>query len=174
MKTPKITALGASTAAAVGIGAVAFSMSFTALTELAAENGTNGYQAWGFPVIVDGLMIGATAATVGLTNKASRAYAYFALALGSALSLAGNVAHAVQGGQGPIGIAIAAIIPIVLFVVTHLTVLLAREKFSAASVGSKPADAAKVTLSESIAVETPASVETVEDPIAHEKLVAVG
>lgn len=167
MKTPKITALGVSTTAAVGVGAIAFSMSFTALTDLAAQNGVPASQAWGFPLIVDGLMLGATAATVAMKNKASRAYAYGALGLGSLLSVAGNAAHAIQNDFGPIGVGIAAIVPIILFIVTHLTVLLAREKFSAASVGSKPAEAAKVTLSESIAAEAP-----VEAPLSAEPVIA--
>ncbi|APL99627.1 excisionase [Mycobacterium phage Camperdownii] len=109
------------TAGTVAVGGLAFSLSFTALTELAADNGVA--QAWMVPLVVDGGVVVATTATVAL--RTHRWYPWTLLVLGSLVSVAGNVAHA--GPQGTVAMVIAAIPPLWLLASTHLTVLLYRQ-----------------------------------------------
>lgn len=164
MSLPKITALRAATAGSVVLAGVTFSMSFTALTELAAQNGVPSAQAWGLPIAIDGLMVVATASTVALKAKAAIRYAYFALVLGTGLSILGNGLHAATNGQGPIGIGIGSLIPIILFIATHLTLLLARERNAETVVESPVAEP----------VESAPAEPTLFDSPVKKDLVAVG
>ncbi|NQE88071.1 DUF2637 domain-containing protein [Nocardia terpenica] len=107
-------------------------MSFTKLTALAEANGVSTGQAWMLPVIIDGLQIVATVATVALPRK--RWYPWALLLAGAVFSVGGNVAYAEAVLPGnPIAKAIAALPTLVLLVVTHLTVMLAREPFKQAA-----------------------------------------
>ncbi|UJD20874.1 hypothetical protein SEA_ZIMMER_36 [Mycobacterium phage Zimmer] len=114
-------ALGVATGGTVAVGGLAFALSFTALSDLAAHNGVPASQSWMLPLVIDGGVIVATAATVALKGR----YAWFLLLLGSLVSVAGNVAHAQPHGLLPMFI--AAVPPLWLLAATHLTVLLSRQ-----------------------------------------------
>lgn len=122
----KPTALGVSTTASVVVGGLAFSLSFTALTELASQNGVSEGQAWMLPLVVDGLVVVATAASSKIKGWRS-IYPWMLLIIGTAISVWGNVVHAETNGFGAIGMLIAAIPPMVLLAVSHLTILLSRQ-----------------------------------------------
>lgn len=109
------------TAGTVAVGGLAFSLSFTALADLAAHNGVSPGQAWMLPIVVDGGVIVSTAATIALQRD--RWFAWLLLIFSSLVSVAGNVAHS----HGVIGMVIAAIPPLWLLAATHLTVMLARQ-----------------------------------------------
>ncbi|KRD08635.1 hypothetical protein ASE48_08730 [Mycobacterium sp. Root265] len=113
-----------STAGTVAVGGLAFALSFTALSELAAANGVADSQAWMVPLVVDGGIIVATSATVALRRHSW--YPWTLLILGSVVSVAGNVAHAAP--HGAVGMTLAAIPPLWLLAATHLTVMLSRQK----------------------------------------------
>ncbi|WP_052067994.1 DUF2637 domain-containing protein [Rhodococcoides fascians] len=110
----------------VAIALGAFWLSFTALQDLALRSNVPPSQAWVWPLIVDGLVLVATVAVVAL--KEHRWYAWSLLAAGAALSLAGNTLHATYTGELPVAVRIlvAAVPPLCLLAVTHLTVLLTR------------------------------------------------
>lgn len=122
----EINALNVSTAASIGVGALAFSLSFTALTDLAEQNGIGSGQSWMLPLVVDGLVVVSTAASARLKRFAA-AYAWMLLVIGTATSVWGNVIHAKTNGFGAIGMAIAAVPPLFLLAVSHLTILLAHQ-----------------------------------------------
>ncbi|QDP45336.1 membrane protein [Mycobacterium phage SoilDragon] len=115
-------ALRVATAGTVAVGGLAFALSFTALSELSTANGVA--QAWMVPLVVDGGIIVATAATVALTRH--RWYAWTLLLFSSLVSVAGNVTHAQP--HGAVAMVIAAIPPLWLLAATHLTVMLSRER----------------------------------------------
>lgn len=110
----------AATAGTVVVGALSFSLSFSALSALAADNGVG--QAWMLPLVVDGGMIVATAATIAL--RRSRWFAWMLMILSSAVSVAGNVAHAPGSA---VAMVIAAIPAVWLLAATHLTVMLVHQ-----------------------------------------------
>ena len=116
-----ISPVTAATAGTVVVGGLAFSLSFTALSELAGDNGVA--QGWMLPLVIDGGMVVATAATLAL--RSNRWFAWVMLVLSSMVSVAGNVAHASENGL--IAMVIAAIPPLWLLAATHLTVLLQRQ-----------------------------------------------
>lgn len=132
-----------------GICAAAAWLSFTALTDLASRSGINA--AWLWPLIIDSLIVAATIAAVAGAGT----YARILLAAGAALSLAGNILHAVLP-PGPLPIwlnaAIAAVPPIALVAVAHLAVVLRRTT-------TKPPDATELAAAE---VNEPAAPETPE------------
>ncbi|QFG10405.1 excisionase [Mycobacterium phage Anthony] len=112
--------------ASVGTLAVAgFSamLSFTALSDLAAQNAVPAGEAFAIPLIVDGGAIVATAATLALSKH--RRFAWALLVLSSMASVVGNVVHALP--HGIVAAVIAAIPPLWLLAMTHLTVMLVRQ-----------------------------------------------
>lgn len=115
----------ASIAGTVLIALGAFWLSFTALRDLADRSGVPTSQSWVWPLIVDGLVLVATVAVVAL--KQHRWYAWSLLATGAVISLAGNTLHATYTGDLPLAVRIlvAAVPPLSLLAVTHLTYLLA-------------------------------------------------
>lgn len=121
----------ASIAGTVLIALGAFWLSFTALRDLAERSGVPVGQAWVWPLIVDGLVVVATVAVVALDEH--RWYAWTLLGIGASLSLAGNSLHATYTGELPVAVRIlvAAVPPLSLLAVTHLTYLLARRTTSA-------------------------------------------
>ncbi|AVR57019.1 DUF2637 domain-containing protein [Mycobacterium tuberculosis] len=125
-------ALGVATAGTVAVGGLAFALSFTALRDLSASNGVS--QAWMVPLVVDGGIIVATAATVALRQH--QWYAWTLLILSSMVSVAGNVAHA--QAHGAIAMVIAAIPPLWLLAATHLTVMLSRSEKEPVPVAAEP------------------------------------
>ncbi|MBM4707959.1 DUF2637 domain-containing protein [Rhodococcus hoagii] len=125
LKGFKVTGLRVAGAASVGVAILAFTLSFTALSELGAQNGIPSGLAWMFPLIVDGLVVVSTVASALLVKKAA-GYAWFLLVLGTMFSVAGNVAHAFTNGYGLLGGVIASVPPLVYLAVSHLTILIAR------------------------------------------------
>jgi hypothetical protein len=127
---------------AVGIGSTvliavgAFVLSFASLTDLAARSGIDANLAWIWPIIVDGLIVAATVAIVALAghDRKTLAYPWALLALGAVVSTAANAVHAiisvnqVNGGVPPaVSAVMAAMPPVVLLAITHLTVLLVQK-----------------------------------------------
>ncbi|AJW38599.1 Phage excisionase [Rhodococcus sp. B7740] len=121
----------ASIAGTILIALGAFWLSFTALRDLAERSGVPTGQAWVWPLIVDGLVLVATVAVVAL--DAHRWYAWTLLGIGASLSLSGNSLHATYTGELPVAVRIlvAAVPPLSLLAVTHLTYLLAHRPTAA-------------------------------------------
>lgn len=113
----------------LGIAAASFVLSFFALTDLVVERSPiNAQYAWMWAVALDGLIVVSTIALVAMVGSSlrERAWALILLLTGVLLSTAGNVAHSVLGGHGFIGSLIAAVPPLLLAAITHLTVQLLR------------------------------------------------
>lgn len=122
-----LSSVRVATGGTIAVGALAFSLSFTALSDLAAANGVAHGQAWAIPLVLDGGVIVATSATLAL--KRHRWFAWMLLILSSMVSVAGNVAHAHETTAGSIiAMVIAAIPPLWLLAATHLTVMLVRQR----------------------------------------------
>ena len=117
-------------AGTVFIAAGAFWLSFTALADLAARSGVGGSQAWAWPLIVDGIIVVATVAVVALAGQRSAWYPWALLTGGAAVSVTANAIHAVVAADadvpGVLAAAVAAVPPVVLLAITHLTVILTR------------------------------------------------
>ncbi|AGT11914.1 excisionase [Mycobacterium phage LittleCherry] len=113
----------AATAGTVAVGGLSFALSFTALSDLAVNNGVPAWQAWMLPLVIDGGVIVATAATVALRRHSW--YAWTLLIFSSLVSVAGNVAHAHP--HGAVAMVLASIPPLWLLAATHLTVMLTRQ-----------------------------------------------
>lgn len=125
----KITAYQASMGGTVAVAGLVFSLSFTKLQALAVQNGVAGWQAWMVPLAVDGLVVVATAASAKMSSH--RWYAWTLLLLGTLISVAGNVAYSLTNDPGnPIAVGISALPPLMLLAVTHLTIVLSRQKRS--------------------------------------------
>lgn len=114
----------------VFIAAGAFWLSFTALADLARRSGVDASQAWVWPLIVDGIIVVATVSVVALAGQRAAWYPWLLLMAGAAASVAANAIHAVFAADAdvPSGLAgaVAAIPPLVLLAITHLTVVLTR------------------------------------------------
>lgn len=138
---------------AVGIGSTvliavgAFVLSFASLTDLAARSGIDRNLAWIWPIIVDGLIVAATVAIVALAghDRKTLAYPWALLFLGAVVSTAANAVHAIvsvgqaHGGVPPaISAVMAAMPPVVLLAITHLTVLLVQKAAPASGAKKKP------------------------------------
>lgn len=117
-------------AGTVFIAAGAFWLSFTALADLAARSGVGGSQAWAWPLIVDGIIVVATVAVVALAGHKTAWYPWTLLIGGAAVSVTANAIHAVVAADadvpGVLAAAVAAVPPVVLLAITHLTVILTR------------------------------------------------
>jgi hypothetical protein len=121
------TAVGTTVLIAVG----AFILSFAALTDLAERSGIEAHLAWIWPIIVDGMIVAATVAIVALNGHSRRAmvYPWTLLFFGAIVSTAANSVHAIltvdnlRSGIPPLVSAlVAAMPPVVLLAITHLTV----------------------------------------------------
>lgn len=116
--------------AVIGVGA--FWLSFRALSDLAGRAGVPADQGWVWAAIVDGVIVTSTVAAVALDKAGWRAvwFAWLLLALSAGVSVVANVVHAVVMADGtidPILVgAIAAVPPLVLLAMTHLTVIVVR------------------------------------------------
>jgi hypothetical protein len=135
-------------ATTVLIAAGAFILSFASLTDLAARSGINPALAWIWPIIIDGLIVAATVAIVALAGHDRRtlAYPWSLLFLGAVVSTAANSVHAIisvdqsHGGVPPVVSAVvAAMPPLVLLAITHLTVILVQKSAPAPAPKKKPA-----------------------------------
>lgn len=153
---PPRAAAHIATIGVAGICAAAAWLSFTALADLASRSGINA--AWLWPLIIDSLIVAATIAAVAGAGT----YARVLLAAGAALSLAGNILHAVLP-PGPLptwlNAAIAAVPPIALVAVAHLAVVL-RRTTTAPPIATEFAAA---DVNELAAPETPETTEETPD-----------
>ncbi|WP_200810086.1 DUF2637 domain-containing protein [Agrococcus casei] len=115
----------------VFIAAGAFWLSFTALADLARRSGIDEGQAWAWPLIVDGIIVVATVAVVALANQHRATwYPWTLLAAGAVVSVTANAIHAIIAADTDVpsvlAASVAAIPPLVLLAITHLTVILTR------------------------------------------------
>ncbi|GAA2829190.1 helix-turn-helix protein [Leucobacter komagatae] len=119
-------------AGTVLIACGAFWLSFTALADLARRSGIEEGQAWAWPLIVDGIIVVATVAVVALAGTRTAWYPWMLLICGAGLSVTANSIHAivVKGADVPAVLAasVAAVPPLVLLAITHLTVILTRHQ----------------------------------------------
>lgn len=123
-------AVATAVAGTVFIAAGAFWLSFTSLADLAARSGITVDQAWMWPLIVDGIIVVATVAVVALSGKRSSWYPWTLLASGALISVTANAIHAVVAADADVprvlAASVAAVPPLVLLSITHLTVVLTR------------------------------------------------
>src|SRR5690625_4541918 len=121
-----ITAVAGTVLIALG----AFWLSFTALADLARRSGISKAQAWAWPLIVDGSIVVATVSVVALAGHRAAWYPWMLLAAGALVSVTANALHAVIAADadvpGLLAAAVAAVPPLVLLAITHLTVILTR------------------------------------------------
>ncbi|GAB3767875.1 helix-turn-helix domain-containing protein [Microlunatus parietis] len=114
----------------VFIAAGAFWLSFTSLADLAARSGIGRGQAWAWPLIVDGIIVVATVAVVALAGHKAAWYPWALLIGGATVSVTANALHAVVAADadvpGVLAASVAAVPPVVLLAITHLTVILTR------------------------------------------------
>ena len=131
------TAVGATVLIAIG----AFILSFAALTDLAQRSGIAPNLAWIWPIIIDGMIVASTVAIVALNGHSRRAmvYPWTLLFFGAIVSTAANSTHAIltvdsiSDGVPPLVSAlVAAMPPVVLLAITHLTVHMYQKKSEAA------------------------------------------
>lgn len=119
-------------AGTVFIAAGAFWLSFTSLADLAARSGIGRSQAWAWPLIVDGIIVVATVAVVALAGHRSAWYPWVLLTGGALVSVTANAIHAVVAADadvpGLLAASVAAVPPVVLLAITHLTVILTRSQ----------------------------------------------
>jgi len=125
-----VTAVAGTVLIAMG----AFWLSFTSLTDLARRSGIDAGQAWAWPLIVDGIIVVATVAVVALAGTRQAWYPWLLLICGAGLSVTGNSIHALVAADadvpGVLAASVAAVPPLVLLAITHLTVILARHQAS--------------------------------------------
>lgn len=123
-------AVATAVAGTVFIAGGAFWLSFTALADLARRSGVDAGQAWAWPLIVDGIIVVATVAVVALAGQRSAWYPWALLAAGAVVSVTANAIHAVVAADadvhGVLAASVAAVPPLVLLAITHLTVILTR------------------------------------------------
>lgn len=128
-------------AGTVFIAAGAFWLSFTSLADLARRSGIGVGQAWAWPLIIDGIIVVATVAVVALAGNRSAWYPWALLIGGAVVSVTANAIHAVVAADadvpGVLAGAVAAVPPVVLLAITHLTVILTSAA-SAAAIGTDP------------------------------------
>ena len=123
-------AVSTAVAGTVLIALGAFWLSFTALKDLARRSGISEGQAWAWPLIVDGIIVVATVSVVALAGHRAAWYPWMLLAAGALVSVTANALHAVIAADadvpGLLAAAVAAVPPLVLLAITHLTVILTR------------------------------------------------
>ena len=117
-------------AGTVFIAVGAFWLSFTSLADLARRSGIGAGQAWAWPLIVDGIIVVATVAVVALAGTRASWYPWALLIGGASVSVTANAIHAVIAADSDVpdilAGAVAAVPPVVLLAITHLTVILTR------------------------------------------------
>jgi hypothetical protein len=130
-------AIATAVAGTVFIAAGAFWLSFTALEDLARRSGIEAGQAWAWPLIVDGIIVVATVAVVALARQRSAWYPWVLLATGALVSVTANAIHAVIAADADVpdvlAASVAAVPPLVLLAIAHLTVILTRPASEAAT-----------------------------------------
>ncbi len=101
------------------------------MADLAHRAGIGAGQAWAWPLIVDGIIVVATVAVVALASQSRPTwYPWTLLAAGAVVSVTANAIHAIIVADTDVpavlAAAVAAIPPLVLLSITHLTVILTR------------------------------------------------
>ncbi len=128
--SPRRWAAMTAIAGTVFIAAGAFWLSFTSLADLAARSGIGAGQAWAWPLIVDGIIVVATVAVVALAGQHAAWYPWALLVGGALVSVTANAIHAVVAADADVprllAASVAAVPPVVLLAITHLTVILTR------------------------------------------------
>lgn len=142
----------------VFIAAGAFWLSFTALADLARRSGIDEGQAWAWPLIVDGIIVVATVAVVALASQHRPTwYPWTLLAAGAVVSVTANAIHAIIAADTDVpsvlAASVAAIPPLVLLAITHLTVILTRPVIPDEKQAAKPVIAATEHRSEVTVIE---------------------
>lgn len=129
-RLPVITAITGTIAIAAG----AFWLSFIALTNLAQRSGYAAEQAWVWPLIVDGIIVVATVATVAIAGQRSAWYPWFLLMCGAGISVTANFIHAILTADPEVpwilAGSVASVPSLVLLAITHLTIVLNRHRKS--------------------------------------------
>lgn len=138
---PHRAVLGTAVAATVIIAVGAFVLSFAALTDLAERSGIASNLAWIWPIIIDGMIVASTVAIVALNghNRRAMVYPWTLLFFGAIVSTAANSTHAIltvdsiaDGVPPLVSALVAAMPPVVLLAITHLTVHMYQKKSEAA------------------------------------------
>ena len=149
-------------AGTVFIAAGAFWLSFTSLADLAARSGIGAGQAWAWPLIVDGIIVVATVAVVALAGQRSVWYPWALLVGGALVSVTAKAIHAVVAADADVpkmlAASVAAVPPVVLLAMTHLTVILTRNN------DPHKALAAAAPLSTNTAESMPALLDSEPEP----------
>ncbi|MBN9141547.1 MAG: DUF2637 domain-containing protein [Micrococcales bacterium] len=124
--------VGTAIAGTVFIAIGAFWLSFTALADLARRSGIDDAQAWAWPLIVDGIIVVATVAVVALAGQRAAWYPWLLLMAGALVSVTANAIHAIVAADADVpavlAASVAAVPPLVLLAITHLTVVLTRAR----------------------------------------------
>lgn len=154
----------------VFIAAGAFWLSFTALTDLARRSGIDERQAWAWPLIVDGIIVVATVAVVALANQSRPTwYPWTLLAAGAVVSVTANAIHAIIAADTDVpavlAASVAAIPPLVLLSITHLTVILTRPTTARAANAIEDASVEAATSSGPVVVPEVEPAQAVELPV---------
>jgi hypothetical protein len=126
--------LGVAVAGTVFIALGAFWLSFTSLSALARSCGIPAGRAWMWPLIVDGVIVVATVSVVAVSgsghDRHAARYPWLLLSAGAAVSVLANASHAIVAADARVPSALAASVaavpPVVLVAITHLTVELTR------------------------------------------------
>ena len=126
--------LGVAVAGTVFIALGAFWLSFTSLSALARSCGIPADRAWMWPLIVDGVIVVATVSVVAISGSGqdprSVRYPWLLLSAGAAVSVLANASHAIVTADAKVPSVLAALVaavpPVVLVAITHLTVELTR------------------------------------------------
>ena len=162
--SPQRWAAGTAVAGTVFIAAGAFWLSFTSLADLAARSGIGAGQAWAWPLIVDGIIVVATVAVVALAGQRSAWYPWALLVGGALVSVTANAIHAVVAADADVprilAASVAAVPPVVLLAITHLTVILTRTPVPAPEPDAPDRDGVTV-LADSSAGSAPSAPESV-------------
>ncbi|WP_084485841.1 DUF2637 domain-containing protein [Humibacter albus] len=128
------------------LAAGAFSLSFTALRDLALRAGIDSPLAFAWPLIVDGFIVVATAAAFALKRRGRRVtwYPWAAVVLFSGLSIAGNALHALDSPSPalpvPVAAAVSSVPALALFIASHLLVIVIE-----APAGGRPSPARRLS-----------------------------
>lgn len=147
--------LWATSAGVCALAAGGFTLSFSALDDLAVASGIDSQLAFLWPLIVDGFSVVATAAAFALRSRGATVtwYPWLALILFSAISVIGNSIHAANAARisvpVPVATAVSSVPAIALLVATHLLVVIVgshRRNTAEARVTEVPATASAVQL----------------------------
>ncbi|WP_246104609.1 DUF2637 domain-containing protein [Rudaeicoccus suwonensis] len=126
--------MGVAVAGTVFIALGAFWLSFTSLSTLARDCGIPADRAWMWPLIVDGVIVVATVSVVAVSgsgqDRHAARYPWLLLSAGAAVSVLANASHAIVTADAKVPSVLAALVaavpPVVLVAITHLTVELTR------------------------------------------------